>query len=81
MLNRTNEIIVLGNDEKYLILKQIIKDERIFYYSVKVSKDETTPLDEFYFFEDKKIDNLNVIEEVKDINILNKLNEEIQKNL
>lgn len=36
-----NKIVVLGNDEKYLIVDRVLKDEKEYYYIAQVNDDES----------------------------------------
>ena len=36
-----NKIVTLGNNEEYLIVDKVIKDEKEYYYIAQVNDDET----------------------------------------
>lgn len=36
-----NKIVVLGNNEKYLIVDRVLKDEKEYYYIAQVNDDES----------------------------------------
>lgn len=42
-----NKIVTLGNNEEYLIVDKIIKDEKEYYYIAQVNEDETDIKDNY----------------------------------
>ena len=42
-----NKIITLGNDEKYLVIDKVTKDEKDYYYVAEVNEDETNIKDNY----------------------------------
>ena len=42
-----NKIITLGNDEEYLIVDKVIKDDKEYYYIAQVNEDETDIKDNY----------------------------------
>ena len=42
-----NKIITLGNNEEYLIVDKVEKDEKEYYYIAQVNEDETDILDNY----------------------------------
>ena len=42
-----NKIVTLGNNEEYLIVDKVIKDEKEYYYIAQVNDDETDIKDNY----------------------------------
>ena len=42
-----NKIVTLGNDEEYLIVDKVEKDEKEYYYVAQVNEDETDIKDNY----------------------------------
>ena len=42
-----NKIVMLGNNEQYLIVDQVIKDGKEYYYIAQVNEDETDIKDNY----------------------------------
>lgn len=42
-----NKIVTLGNNEEYLIVDKVIKDEKEYYYVAEVNDDETDIKDNY----------------------------------
>ena len=42
-----NKIITLGNEEKYLVIDKVTKDEKDYYYVAEVNEDETNIKDNY----------------------------------
>lgn len=42
-----NKIITLGNDEEYLIVDKVLKDDKEYYYIAQVNEDETDIKDNY----------------------------------
>lgn len=42
-----NKIITLGNDEEYLIVDKVVKDDKEYYYIAQVNEDETDIKDNY----------------------------------
>ena len=79
MVDRTNQIMVLGDDEKYIVLKQFNFPDATYYYTDKLSKDEETPLEEFMFFKNVEENSLTYMAEVTDASILEELNKKLNE--
>ena len=43
----TNKIITLGNNEEYLVVDKVIKDEKEYYYIAEVNEDSTDIKDNY----------------------------------
>lgn len=66
MGNLINNIITLGNDEKFIVLNQAVYQEKNYFLVAKVTEDEQDVLDEFTLLEEVKIDNESCVQVVKD---------------
>ena len=66
MENLINDIIVLENDEKYIVLNQAIYMNNNYYFVAKVTDDEEDVLDEFKFLEETQRDGEKYVSLVKD---------------
>lgn len=42
-----NKIVTLGNDEEYLIVDKVLKDDKEYYYIAQVNEDETDIKDNY----------------------------------
>ena len=42
-----NKIVTLGNDEQYLIVDMIVKDDKEYYYIAQINEDETDIKDNY----------------------------------
>ncbi|MBP5684676.1 MAG: hypothetical protein J6X02_05430 [Bacilli bacterium] len=42
-----NKIVTLGNNEEYLIVDKVVKDEKEYYYIAEVNDDETDIKDNY----------------------------------
>lgn len=66
MENRINQIIVLGNDKKYIILKQAIYNNDNYYVAARVTEDEEDVTNEFAMLHEVNKDGNLFVEIVTD---------------
>lgn len=59
-----NKIIILGNDEKYLIIDKVVMNNVDYYYVAQVNDEETDIKDNYKIVTIENKDNQNCLEEV-----------------
>lgn len=59
-----NKIIVLGNNEKYLIIDKVFNNEKYYYYVAQVNEEETDIKDNYKIVTIDKEDNQDCVNEV-----------------
>lgn len=59
-----NKIIVLGNDEKYLVIDKISMNDKFYYYVAQVNEEETDIKDNYKIVSIEQEDNQNCLVEV-----------------
>lgn len=64
MILEVNRVITLGNDEKYLIIEKVEKEEREYYYIAEINQTETDIKDNYKIVTTNKIDGDLFIEEI-----------------
>lgn len=64
MVLEVNRIITLGNEEKYLIIEKIEKDEKEYYYIAEINQTETDIKENYKIITINNIDNKYFIEEI-----------------
>ena len=66
MENLINNILILDNDEKYMVLNQAVYQNKNYFFVVKVTENEEDLLDEFKLLEEVNIDGQNLLQLVTD---------------
>lgn len=70
---KVNNIILLEDNQKYLLLDETIYEDKKYFYAVKVTDDTLQPTEKYKFLEQKQdIENVYV-SEVKDEEIISAL--------
>ena len=70
MGNLINNILTLGNKEKYMVLNQAVYQNKNYYLVVQVSENEEEVLGKFKFFEETEVDGEKAVAVVKDEKII-----------
>ena len=70
MGNLINNILTLGNKEKYMVLNQAVYQNKNYYLVVQVSENEEEVLGEFKFLEETEVDGEKAVAVVKDEKII-----------
>lgn len=69
MENRINQVMTLGNGEKYIILRQAIYEDDNYYVCAKVTEDEKEVMEEFELLHEFELDGQTVVEPVIDTDL------------
>ena len=70
MGNLINNILTLGNKEKYMVLNQAVYQNKNYYLVVQVSENEEEVLGKFKFLEETEVDGEKAVAVVKDEKII-----------
>ena len=70
MGNLINNILTLGNKEKYMVLNQAVYQNKNYYLVVQVSENEEEVLGKFKFLEETEVDGEKDVAVVKDEKII-----------
>ena len=69
MENRINQVMTLGNGEKYLILRQAIYEDENYYVCVKTTDDAQEVTDSYELLHEFLNDGVKVVEAVTDLDL------------
>ncbi len=78
MENITNQVLELGNNKKYYILRQALYKGTTYYLSAEVTEDEEDFTNKVIFLERVEKDGQSFVKEVKDSKILEVLAKNIK---
>ena len=70
MGNLINNILTLGNKEKYMVLNQAVYQNKSYYLVVQVSENEEEVLGKFKFLEETEVDGEKAVVVVRDEKII-----------
>ena len=70
MENLINNILTLGNKEKYMVLNQAVYQNKNYYLVVQVSENEEEVLGKLKFLEETEVDGEKAVAVVKDEKII-----------
>ena len=70
MGNLINNILTLGNKEKYMVLNQAVYQNKNYYLVVQVSENEEEVLGKFKLLEETEVDGEKAVAVVKDEKII-----------
>lgn len=73
MENLINSILILDNDEKYMVLNQAVYQNKNYFFVVKVSENEEELLDEFKLLEEVDVNGQKSLQLVTDEKIIDLL--------
>lgn len=78
MENLINSILILDNDEKYMVLNQAVYQNKNYFFVVRVSENEEDVLDEFKLLEEAEINGQKSLQLVTDEKIIDLLTKYFQ---